>query len=429
VPTKRRPWLWPLFALLGVGIVIGLGALLGYQTFKPVRIVGPSMAKAFLGKHGSLRCEKCQIDFVFDLEDVPMPDRLVCPFCGHVHRNGVGVKVMPGELVRIDRAALGESGPARFEVVAFDVPGEKRMLGVKRVVGLPGEHVAILDGDLIINGKTFCKDDQQWNAVRMLLNRHIESEQEHWLPESSSSSWRFERPNSGYAFNVALPDTVETQWVEYHHQRTQQSLGEKSGGILDDDSYNQSLSRQLNDVCDASFILSGRVKGTFALRGHDGWRDWIVDIDTDRRTATLLSAEKRISTSPLPTSAPNPLDPEGSLHQFELRLCDGWIRLFTDGALVLEHKIEPGDGPRVASSKPFAFGASQGEMGISPWIAIYRDIYYLDPVGLPQSWKMDRPLGPDEYFLLGDNVPVSTDSRHFGPVKRSAIRGIVKKLE
>ena len=32
----------------------------------------------------------------------------------------------------------------------------------------------------------------------------------------------------------------------------------------------------------------------------------------------------------------------------------------------------------------------------------------------------------DEYVVLGDNRLVSTDSRKFGPVKRSAIRGRVK---
>jgi signal peptidase I len=39
---------------------------------------------------------------------------------------------------------------------------------------------------------------------------------------------------------------------------------------------------------------------------------------------------------------------------------------------------------------------------------------------------MEAPLGPDEYFLLGDNPPVSTDSRHFGAVKRPQIKGLVR---
>jgi signal peptidase I len=37
-------------------------------------------------------------------------------------------------------------------------------------------------------------------------------------------------------------------------------------------------------------------------------------------------------------------------------------------------------------------------------------------------------LGPDEYFVLGDNSAESTDSRHFGPVSREAIQGKVMRI-
>jgi signal peptidase I len=37
-------------------------------------------------------------------------------------------------------------------------------------------------------------------------------------------------------------------------------------------------------------------------------------------------------------------------------------------------------------------------------------------------------LGPDEYFILGDNSSLSWDSRHFGPVKREAIVGQVTRI-
>ncbi len=34
-------------------------------------------------------------------------------------------------------------------------------------------------------------------------------------------------------------------------------------------------------------------------------------------------------------------------------------------------------------------------------------------------------LGPDEYFLLGDNTSVSSDSRSQGPAKRADLIGVV----
>ena len=42
------------------------------------------------------------------------------------------------------------------------------------------------------------------------------------------------------------------------------------------------------------------------------------------------------------------------------------------------------------------------------------------------SGKFEWWPSNDEYVVLGDNRLVSTDSRKFGPIKRSAIRGRVK---
>jgi signal peptidase I len=58
-------------------------------------------------------------------------------------------------------------------------------------------------------------------------------------------------------------------------------------------------------------------------------------------------------------------------------------------------------------------------------------------VGLPGDWlevsgchdeheAAGLVLGPDEYWVQGDAADRSTDSRTFGPVSRSAIRGIIR---
>ena len=38
---------------------------------------------------------------------------------------------------------------------------------------------------------------------------------------------------------------------------------------------------------------------------------------------------------------------------------------------------------------------------------------------------MDFALGTDEYFVMGDSRTRSTDSRHYGPIKRQQIEGRV----
>ena len=59
------------------------------------------------------------------------------------------------------------------------------------------------------------------------------------------------------------------------------------------------------------------------------------------------------------------------------------------------------------------------------------DEFYSEPYlgGLPQSVGLERAewrLGPNEYFLLGDNRSRSVDSRRYGPVSGEAILARVR---
>lgn len=45
------------------------------------------------------------------------------------------------------------------------------------------------------------------------------------------------------------------------------------------------------------------------------------------------------------------------------------------------------------------------------------------PLGTPTLGNVSQPLGPAEYWVLGDNRSVSLDSRFFGPVTRDQILG------
>ena len=68
-------------------------------------------------------------------------------------------------------------------------------------------------------------------------------------------------------------------------------------------------------------------------------------------------------------------------------------------------------------------------------VAVARDQLWIDgrPVAyhrpmvgsLPGEWR----LGRHEYFLLSYAVAIGTDSRHFGPVRRSALRGRAMRIE
>ena len=51
----------------------------------------------------------------------------------------------------IDKTAYEHADPQRGDVVVFAVAGDDRLL-IKRIIGVPGDHIVIRDGTLWING-------------------------------------------------------------------------------------------------------------------------------------------------------------------------------------------------------------------------------------------------------------------------------------
>ena len=75
-----------------------------------------------------------------------------------------------GDVLLIDRAMYKIKSPSRGDVVAFRQE-ENGHYSVKRIVGLPGETVQIVDGQILINGEEFMrlvfntqvKRNSRWN--------------------------------------------------------------------------------------------------------------------------------------------------------------------------------------------------------------------------------------------------------------------------
>ena len=63
---------------------------------------------------------------------------------------------------------------------------------------------------------------------------------------------------------------------------------------------------------------------------------------------------------------------------------------------------------------PLALGVEGLEVTVGD-LRVYRDVYYTDPVGSRGHRGSSRPvpLGAGQYYVLGDNSPVSEDSRHW----------------
>jgi len=145
-----------------------------------------SMAPALYGLHGQHRCALCNHPFAFGLRertrlhdgrvepgtlDIPSGFSVCCPNCGW---NGTGNaplndsvadRVLPesGDRILVLKWPYdigGDSlGPKRWDVVVFKDPQDGETNFIKRLLGLPGEVLQIVDGDIYVAPKKAIRPD------------------------------------------------------------------------------------------------------------------------------------------------------------------------------------------------------------------------------------------------------------------------------
>jgi len=142
--------------------------------------------------------------------------------------------------------------------------------------------------------------------------------------------------------------------------------------------------------------------GDLLLRASDGRTIFQLDIKPETGQILLQRDGREVAS----THGTKPF----AARQVELILStfDRQLLLAVDGRVELCHEYEPAAGPLRAVARPLAIGDRDLEVDIQR-LTVYRDVYYTPPT--QSKGATARQLGPDEYFVLGDNSPVSMDSR------------------
>ena len=112
--------------------------------------------------------------------------------------------------------------------------------------------------------------------------------------------------------------------------------------------------------------------------------------------------------------------------ELEFGLCDRKLLLAINNRVLVARSYERDRGESDSPPlHPLAIGASGLEVELSE-LRVWRDIYYLDDRGLPGKWEAP-PLASGQVALVGDNPPVTIDSRHGEPaaIPHGAILGRV----
>jgi len=315
-------------------------------------------------------------------------------------------------------------GPRRWDVVVFRVPTDGDTNYIKRLIGLPGEKIEIIDGDVFVNDRLEAKP--------------AGAQQSLWFPYFSQD-YVPRRPSVASQYHPRWePQTQPTGWSDPAQRvlrfdgadRTRDELlfvtvpgnPRVPGEIIDLYGYNE-LRKPDRIVPDVR--LSAEVEFDGAVTGY---LELALEVDRHAFTARL-APDGRLTLQHSWTGPQGPRDERRETRvalagpaRIELYHVDGRAAVAVNGATLSAdgYELTP-DAARARargrSSPRLRIAAEQTRLALRH-LRIDRDVYYTgDQIVSPQGPGIGvdgHPvtLGADEYFLLGDNSPNSQDGRY-----------------
>ncbi|WP_165244352.1 signal peptidase I [Paludisphaera soli] len=412
-------------------VALCLGVLL-FRTFSAEAYVVPtgSMAPTLLGHHRELTCPNCKFPFDVGLDDEAPPARPVCPNCGRSGFDREPVVTSNGDRVLVQKFLYDFRAPERWEVAVFHYPGDPTQAYVKRVVGLPGESIRIAGGDVWVDGVVARKGPEDVRAMRMLVH------DSRFTPADSDRypRWSFRRGASlqgdptgwsqgpdGFRREPTNPPGDGDDWIVYRNWDP--GLG-RYAPIRDYYGYNGGDVRSDNPVADVGLearVALGEGVDSLVLSLRSAGDRFVVRVPTradEPVEVTRNGAARKVFALANPLAAAE----AGGMHTVEASLFDDRLMVAVDGSPLFEplDYDDPSEA-RWNDESPAAIGVRGGSAHV-PEVRIYRDVHYTGSLGAahrrPHGVLEPYRLKSGEYFVLGDNSPVSNDSRFWtqGPV-------------
>ncbi|MFM9965337.1 MAG: signal peptidase I [Planctomycetaceae bacterium] len=384
-----------------------------------------SMAPYLLGYHKQVVCPDCRLPFAVGVpveEGTETNGPVACPNCGQAHIDLSAVPRNEGDQLLVQKFAYLLRHPKRWEVVVFQNPNRPTQAYVKRVIGLPGEEIQVRAGDVWINGELARKNLVEQRSTRMIVSspkyQSPNSDEFRWQTESG---WTVSRRGFEFKSESIAPgtdDATSPRSVTYRGTAPQSSASLSLADATqlwptDEYAYNGLTElMQKYRVRDLMLVMqvelhSGRGEMTWTL--SDGVQTFEVSLAAGERELRLLvdgveEPDQRVKLS-------------GSMWKrmrlVEMSLFDRQLLFALDGEVIYQRVLEPlvvrAKNSASDDVSPVRFGARNLHVTVSD-LTLYRDVYYTRG---DARHGVNEPyaLRSDEYFFLGDNSPVSLDSR------------------
>lgn len=462
-----------------------------------------SMAPTLLGAHMRFDCADCGYEFTVNYsgeqqgDDVIVPshnkvlvreqslngatriaekDRvlhLICPNCGFKlpredptdkSNDATGPPVFYGDRILVLKYLYLFKEADRWDVVVFKSPTDPKyqLNFIKRLIGLPGESILILDGDVYVARKP--TDGQQLFAADFVVQtkpRHVQEalwrivhdndfqpvgkprvaqraydqpwrivNGQGWTleagggpPEVAKRVFRFDNASSSgtIAFDpIANKQKFPlTDWLAYDMTMSQDPH------LVD--TYTMGLTSARANVSDLKLDLHYERlagDGPLRLRMTKLGDAFVAEVHPDK--VVLMQASTSSTPSVIGTYEKKGVG--SGLRHIVFQNVDYQVSLFIDGQEVIRTADYRPNVPALlegfASGRPQALPeisvSAERQTGTLSHISLWRDVYYLNSQenGAPQRWATPYQfpsrvihLSGDEYFVCGDNSLASHDAR------------------
>lgn len=512
-------------------IVVAFILAFAFRAFVAEAFVIPtgSMAPNLYGVHRMQTCTACGTEYAYGFSPMPggglhPPNQLVCPNCGLRGDKVITTNPDGGDrifvlkwlfdvgrlLPDVDNNGPNEwwhvFKPRRWDAVVFKDPNDGTTNFIKRLIGLPGEVLEIIDGDIYTakasdlaktpEGRSVLDKLERRRALYEDLGDAEKSALDHclkirrktkraqrvlWLPaynhdflpvnKPSLATWRTSLDqNNGWQtgdrklrFEPTKGDASQTiTFVRGNGPRSGASPGPPNRPVVDVYAYNGSrgpYSRAGGDR-DGIDVSDVRLKCLLVPRGDKGSLALSLTKRDDRFTA-LFADDGQIKLVRTVVSKPEaepvvigqaemPAMEPGKPVRLALSNADYRVTVWVEDEPVIQTAdeqypaLDRTDSDCIAG---YARGLSLNNPNAIPEIAIAasgmklelwhvgidRDVYYRSPVdpGRSVGWGVQgQPIylrnSPDrsikEYYCLGDNSPLSKDSRLWNTIGPHLVR-------
>ena len=227
------------------------------RTFSAEAYVVPtgSMAPTLLGWHRELDCPNCGFVFLVGIDEEGHSGLAVCPNCGQNDLDRGPAVECGGDRVLVQKFLYEVRRPKRWEVAVFHFPDDPSQAYVKRVIGLPGESVRIIDGDIFVDGQIVRKTLEEQRAMRMLVHdaRFHPRDSDRYPRWSFQSGWGYLSSRTGWVrgdqgfVHRSTTGVGPGDWVIYRHW---DPARRKYGPVRDFYAYNGGEFPAENEVVD-----------------------------------------------------------------------------------------------------------------------------------------------------------------------------------